>query len=544
MVYSFYTNPTNTPPNQPVPGRENEMTENRAGGYAFKADLWHQLRLCLMLGTSNPAYYAGKEELTAEFVEVIKSAASENPVRLADEILWASDGRTINIHAPIFALSIMCNTTAEAKAEVKRVFTSVVRTGSHLHEFYSYLRPMGLGGKKRTGSLTKRLFKLWLAKDPAQLAYQMRKYPQRYGYSFRDHLRMIKPKPTSDVQSTLFGYVTKGIIPKEWPAELNQLKWYESVKDNPQAEHAIAAIKAGKLTHEMVAPIAEMSKAVWQTLFEQMPMTATVRNLGSLTEIGVLSYQDTNNLDLLERRLNKESLKKARVHPFELMKALKVYEAGGKIGSSSKVWTPIPRVQDILEKAIQVAFDSQEPTGKVFGLFLDVSGSMRCSAVQVEKSKGRGTPLTFMASELTAMLALTAAKTEPNYIVRGFNSSVTNLGITAADSYSKALNKVVSNTFGDTNAAAAFEWATKAKQYIDVFVLMTDGESWFGGQHAYQALNEYRNKVNLNAKAIYITLTPTSRTVLSDPSDVNSYNLLGFDTEAISYIQAVARGDI
>ena len=46
----------------------------------------------------------------------------------------------------------------------------------------------------------------------------------------------------------------------------------------------------------------------------------------------------------------------------------------GSIGRSSKTWTPIPRIVDILESALELSFDAIEPTGKVFMHAVDISG--------------------------------------------------------------------------------------------------------------------------------------------------------------------------
>lgn len=105
MNYKFFVQTkTQTPQSQPIPGREAEMIQGRSGGWMFKVDIWTMLRRCLLIGTDQSTFYAGKQELTAELVETVRQAIALNPNRVASEILYASDGRAINNSAPLFAL--------------------------------------------------------------------------------------------------------------------------------------------------------------------------------------------------------------------------------------------------------------------------------------------------------------------------------------------------------------------------------------------------------------------------------------------------------
>ena len=105
MNYKFFTQKKKaTPQSQPIPGREAQMIQGRSQGWMFDAGIWKMLRRCLLIGTAQSTYYAGKHELTEDFVTVVRQAIAENPQRVAKEILYASDGRAINNSAPILAL--------------------------------------------------------------------------------------------------------------------------------------------------------------------------------------------------------------------------------------------------------------------------------------------------------------------------------------------------------------------------------------------------------------------------------------------------------
>ena len=145
MNYQFFTQKkTNTPQNQPIPGREQEMIKGSSGGWMFDAGIWQMLRRCLLIGTAKSTYYAGKQELTEDFASVLQQGIAENPAKVAEEILYASDGRAINNSAPILALVLLSmGETPEGKKAFqeitetsldKKIFVKVIGTRFELND--------------------------------------------------------------------------------------------------------------------------------------------------------------------------------------------------------------------------------------------------------------------------------------------------------------------------------------------------------------------------------------------------------------------------
>jgi 60 kDa SS-A/Ro ribonucleoprotein len=534
MNYNFFTNKSkSTPQSQPIPGRESEMIQGRSSGWMFDAGIWKMLRRCLLIGTAQGTYYADRRELTGDFVNTIQQAIAEDANRVAEEILYASDGRSINNSAPILALVLLSmGESQEAKRAFMEIFPKVVRTGSHFYEWLSYTKSM-----RGFGKVIREAGKAWFSQqDVKALAYQLLKYQQRHGFKHRDALRLFHVKPDSDDRNQLFNWVVKGWenLPTDIPSDaLAQIWWYEWLKRNPA--HTKEAIANGRLTHEMAAPIGNMDAEAWQLLFDEMPIGAMLRNLGSLTEIGVLKSDRRKNLDRVEAVLNdKQYLRRGRIHPIDVLKALKTYQSGGKLGRSQKTWTPVPRIVDILEKTLEFSFDVVEPTNKVFLYAVDVSGSMSWSTVS---SVG------LTCCEIATAMALVTAKAEKNYVIRGFANDFRDLNISKSDSFSSALKKASNQNFGGTDASVAYDWAIKNKFKADVICFWTDSESWAGYKHPQQALAQYRQKVNPNAKAVYVTLAPYQITLV-DPKDNMSYDIAGFDPGAPRMIQMIAGDEV
>jgi 60 kDa SS-A/Ro ribonucleoprotein len=335
MVYQFFfgnKQTQTTPQTQPIPGREAEMVRGKSGGYMFEADTWRRLRRCLLIGTANGSYYATKWELTNDFVDVLETAIKADPDRVATEIIYASDGRALNNSTSIWALVILSKDESKAaKTAFQTIFPKVVRTASHFYEWMSYTKSV-----RGFGKIVREAGKNWLTQgDTKDLAYQLLKYQQRYGFSNRDALRLFHVKPQTEDRDLLFKWVVNGweTLPARSPtAALNQIWWYEWLKRNPEGTKE--AISQGRLTHEMAAPVGKMNRDAWQLLFEEMPVGALLRNLGSLTEIGVLAHTEgqksvSQNLDRVASVLNsKERLKKGRIHPIDVLKALKTYKSG------------------------------------------------------------------------------------------------------------------------------------------------------------------------------------------------------------------------
>jgi 60 kDa SS-A/Ro ribonucleoprotein len=422
--------------------------------------------------------------------------------------------------------------TPEAKKAFQEIFPQVIRTGSHFYEWLNYTKSV-----RGFGKIVREAGQNWLARENVkELAYQLLKYQQRQGFSHRDALRLFHVKPPTKEHNQLFQWVLNGWekLPQQIPSEaLAQIWWYEWLKRNPDKTHH--AIAKGRLTHEMAAPVGKMDKQAWQLLFQEMPIGALLRNLGSLTEIGILQANAKKNLARVEKVLNsKEHLRKGRIHPIDVLKALKTYQSGGQLGKSKKTWIPVPRIVDILEKALELSFDAIAPTGKVFLHAVDVSGSMSCYTVD---------SIGLNCCEIATTMALATAKAEKHYAIRGFSTVFNDLGISASDSFRDAIAKASNQNFGGTDASVAYDWMIEHKFYADVVCFWTDCESWAGRQHPSQALAQYRRLVNPNVKAVYVTLAPYEISLV-DPQDPLSWDMAGFDPGAPRLIQMLAAGEL
>ena len=118
--------------------------------------------------------------------------------------------------------------------------------------------------------------------------YQAVKYRQRYNWTHRDLLRKAHPKAASSVFNDFFAWITQGTMPPDDNPYLSLIHAYEQAKTADMTE-LFVLIEEHRMTWEMV-PAEMLDKTlVWAALAEHMPIMALVRNLATLTRLGVIA---------------------------------------------------------------------------------------------------------------------------------------------------------------------------------------------------------------------------------------------------------------
>src|SRR5207237_10269324 len=227
-------------------------------------------------------------------------------------------------------------------------------------------------------------------------------------------------------------FAVKGDIPQEgW--DLIQA-FSRAQKEGNGTQELVRLISDHNLTWEMLPTESLTQPEIWDALLPKMPMTAMIRNLANMTRVGLLAPMSGASVIVCDRLGDETKLKKARIHPIQVLLALATYASGRGFRGKGN-WTPVQQVVDALNDAFYLAFGTVEPTDKRWYIGLDVSGSMASGAVA-------GTPLT--PREAAAALSLVIAKTEPQYVIRAFQDGMVNLPISPA----QRLGDVVRMTSG------------------------------------------------------------------------------------------------
>lgn len=546
---------------RPLPGREKEMVRNAAGGYGWQLDKWDYLKRFLVLGVEGGTFYATQRKLAKANAKNVIACIKEDGVKVVRTVVdMLNDRRIPKMDTALFTLGL-CMKAKEADRATREAanaaLTSVARIGTHVFDLVNIVEDLG-----GWGAGTRRAFGRWYnEKDPRDLAYQMAKYQQRNGVSHRDVLRLAHPVPASEQHDELFKYVT-GKLPWDMETYLEgespeKYAWFRPIEGLERAKRAttekeiIKLIEDFRLTWEMIPTQWLGNKKVNEALLQEMPVGATIRQLGKMTSLGVIAPMSAGSKLVAARLTNQEALIKARIHPIAVLSALHVYNQGhGERGKLS--WTPVPQIKDALDAAFDLSFGAVQPTGLNYMLGVDISGSMGGGTVA-------GIPGISPAMAAAAM-AMVTARVEDNYFIGGFSTKFVDLGITKRHSIAGAMAQARKHNMGGTDAAMPLVYARKNKIPVDIFINYTDNETWagngegggwgwgYGGGressgHLKQALDRFRNDVNPNARMVNVAFTGTDFS-LADPKDAGMLDCVGFDTATPQLISDFAMGEI
>lgn len=519
-----------TPQNQPVRGKS--QVKNNAGGFVFEVDKWTRLQRFLILGHEGGTYYANQKSLTLEVVDCIDECICDDVDRTVQTIVDVSKGGRAPKNDPaIFALAYVAGRFSGTPAATKALahLSDVCRIGTHLFDFLTAVQQFRGWGD----SLRNAVRNWYTSRSPLSLAKQVTKYRQRNGWSHRDVLR--KAHPSADgLTNEVLQYVTQH---DDWVAyegvdvssETTQFLLAVDEAQTAQKRRLLQLIKDYGLVREHIPTEMLNDKDVWGALLINMPLTALIRNLGKMSNIGLLKPLSQEAAMVCNKLRDVEAIKDQRLHPVTTLIALRQYEAGRGL-RGSLTWQPVPQVLEALEAAFWAGFDAVEPTGLNYYLGVDCSGSMsshRCAGAEQLK-----------CIEGAACMALLAAKTEPNYYVRGFaggsggwgsRGPMKDLNITANDTLDLACRKALGINWGGTDCALPMIDAMEQGLDVDVFCVYTDNETWAGNIHPFQALQQYRQKTGKGAKLAVFGMADNNFTI-ADPSDAGMMDFCGFDT--------------
>lgn len=515
-----------TPQTEPIPG--SSQTRNDAGGYTWTVSDWTRLRRFLVLGSEGGCYYASERKLTRDNLDAtIRCIAADGPRVVAEIVAVSEEGRAPKNDPALFALAVAASLgdTATRQAAVAAL-PRVARTGTHLFHFLSYaqeFRGWGRGLRRGVSAWYRQM-------EPERLALQLVKYVQRDGWTHRDVIRKAHPHPGDDpVRQALFRWAVNGPVrgdpfvgdtPPDVPAL--RLVWaYEQARRAKRQQEIVRLIRDYRLPREAIPTEFLSSRLVWEALLDSMPMEAMVRNLPTMTRVGLIAPLATATRLVVDRLGDQAWIRAARLHPFKVLVAHLTYAAGRSMRGDA-TWRPVPQVTDALDAAFYAAFGNVEPTGKRLVLAIDCSGSMTGGMVA-------GVPgMTPMRA--AAAMALVTAATERQWVCVAWATTHRTLDISPRMRLEEVVRRMQSTDVGvGTDAAQVIAWANDNGVTADAFVVYTDNQSWAGDIHLSQALRRYRERRLPGARLVTVGMVANSPT-LADPNDPGMLDVVGFDT--------------
>ena len=539
-------------PNQREPD-DGATHKNPAGGYVYQTDKWTFARRFLVLGSEGGTYYTKERELTKANTDNLQACIKEDGVKLVDLIVEMRD-RAPKRDTIMYALALAFaqgdkhtpDNDNSVKDKVHEIFQDVVRTGSDLLLFVSFIDNM-----RGWGTSLRRLISNWYLNlhEKDRLAYQVLKYQDRHGWT---HRRVLKVCHLSDVNNGLLRWVLKldtderDVLRRETgltqrypqtdaPPEL--ILGYESIKKATTKRGVLQLIGTHRFTHEMVPNEWKNEPEVWDKLLENMPLIAMTRNLGKMSNVGLITPLSQASVHVINQ-LSEENIKRSKVHPIQMLMARLTY-ANGRGVRGSLSWEPDTNIVEALEAGFYHAFENVEPINKKVLIAIDVSGSMSWGDIA-------GCP-NLTPDMAAACMAMVFARKEPIYHVIGFAHKLVELNITKNDSLNSVC-KEVKKGGGGTDCALPMLYADSKNLDVEGIIMLTDNVTWYGSVHPTRAFNNYISKRSgqaggykkgspshesklkaANAKLAVISMTATDETI-TQSNNASMLDVVGFDT--------------
>jgi 60 kDa SS-A/Ro ribonucleoprotein len=539
------------------------QVQNSAGGFVFQVDELQRIRRFLVLGTDGGTYYTSQQKLTIDNAKFLVDMAKRRGGDVVHEIVSVSDvGSAPKNDQALFALAIVSiYGDMHGRQRAYRALSKVARTGTHLAQFLEFRQQLS-PTKGWSAGLRKAVSAWYLERTPDQAAYQMLKYPNRNGRGHGDTLRQAHPntgtfEPVG--HNALFRWTVGKDVPETALPKL--VRGVTRAKGSGSSAETARLVRGYGLTWEMVPTEHLNERVVWEALLEEdkVGITALIRQLPRLTNIGLLADKTWQNA-VTARLTDPELLRKGRVHPINVLVAMRTY-ASGHGERSSNTWQPVRQVVDALDAGFYAAFESVEPTGKRRMIALDVSGSMR--------SPVAGLPLN--CREASGAMAMVTIAREPDTYVVGFTGGgmhslsyggyrsygspvrrqntrsvddLTVLDLSARRRLDDNIRHITGLPFGGTDCALPMLHASAKGLEFDSFEVYTDNETWAGSIHPFEALQQYRKDSGIADAALVVNGMTATESTVADPSDARMLDVVGLDAAAPGLINAFIAGRV
>lgn len=531
-----------------------EQIKNAAGGYTFKVEDLDRVKRFLILGAETNYYTPGAEMAKENADTLIRVVSTDEGSKAVVDLIveYSTQGRAPKQDAGLFALALASSHGSDkARGYALAQLSKVARTGTTLIQFVNFALQF-----RGWGRALKRAVAEWYTDKPVdKVAFQAVKYRQRDGWKHRDLFRTSHPIVTDPTFQALGEFILRDKVTEASPALVRGF----TLAQAPGAD-VPELIREYGLSWEMVPTQSLNDREVWDALLDaNLPLGALLRNLPKLTNLGFFEkMKDGSRLaEVVKRLTDQEEVERARLHPVKVLEAMRTYANGhSERGSSS--WSPSRDIIAALDTTFRLSFKNVTPSGKRTLIGLDVSGSMGSTYGGI-----------LSAREITGAIATYITATEPETHVIGFTGGSRGYGwgygsgrkVSAAGSGkfgstvtelsdkidpSRRLDDILSSIsglpFGSTDVSLPMLYALETGLRPEVFVIMTDNDTYAGTMQPHEALEKYRRETGIDAKLIVLS-TVASRNKVIDPKDKNSLDIAGFDSAAPQLMSSFARGD-
>lgn len=509
---------------------ENE-TINSGEMLVYKLDDIERLKRFIFLGSENGSLHINKDILEYQNVMCLENLLDKCRYDDILEVINKCKNTVYKNDYLIYILARSCSIRLDDdplfwkkdfRSDCYKLVLEICTIPTHLFLFIQLYGIINNKIYKTTGwnSHLKNMINEWYqSKSYNDLMYHVTKYQKRHNWTHRDILRLSHIKANDNTINDIFKYITKNKLNDSNP-NLRYLIVYNDLKKESNVDKVVGYINEYNFVKEQI-PYHLLNEAkVWVALIENMPITALLKSLNKITALNILNdYPEI--LELVKRKIDT-----VYVHPLQLLIVLKMYNKGQGM-KGGLTWEPHMEISSILNTTFYESFSRVVPTNKKLLLALDVSSSMSWNTVCGIDC--------LSAAEVSCAMAMMFDYVEKNVDIMGFSSEFKKLDISSKYSLEKNLYLVKDNTFGSTDCALPFVWASENKKEYDAIIVFTDNETNINTIEPSTALQMYRTEMKKNTKLIVVALTSNGFSI-ANPDDANMMDICGFDNNVYDTI--------
>lgn len=498
---------------------------NRAGAPSFRRSLKEQVLAVLTTGTLGNTFYATRDELAEEAVEVLTEMRNVDSAFLARALVYAREEGLMKT-LPILGLVILSAGGGRTKEHFEAAFPRVIKTPDDLRSFVEICSSGTIRGRKGLGGMTVAPVREWLC---GMSEYHATKYGSAASSSvtLRDIIRMSHPRPATPECAERFGWLVRGREKLGSDTALNpQIRALEALKQASTESEAIALIREGRLPYEVVVPsLKATTPAIWAELLRQAPYMNHLRSLVTFTRHGVFA-DEAHVRYAVEKLTAPRAVERSKVLPFRFFDAWTQYVA---------IEAADARIADALREALELSFANMPSFGsRTVAVAPDVSGSMD------DAISDKGT--TRFVDIAGIMSGALLKRVEERALLLPFDTRVHPANdYSARDDVMVTAGKIASYGGGGTAVGTPIEHLLRRKTKVDVFIGITDNVDWaYGSGYSCSGSfldlwRQYRKEVNPDAQAFLVTIAPY-RDAVAPAGERGVHFTYGWSDKVLRYI--------
>lgn len=473
-------------------------TVNAAGGLAYKFGDEHALCQYVVTGTFNGTFYATEGE---QLEAVKKLVANVNSFLIAKAAVYGHESGKMK-DVPAYLLAVLVSRGDNDL--VGAIFPRIITNMKMLCNFVQIVRS-GATGRRSFGSFTRNLIREWITSRTDEELFKM-----SIGHanpSFADIIKMVHPRPTTQGQEALFGYLIGRNYNHDNLARL--IKDFERFKKDNSGDAPNVPFRA--LTN------CNLTKDHWKKIAAEMPWNTLRMNINTLQRNGV--FEDKYLTGVLAGKLSdRNAIKKNNAFPYQLL-------------TTYQNTMDAPReISLALQDAMEIATENVPSLDGKVAVCIGLSGSMGSA---ITGNRGSVTSKT-TCIDVASLMASCFARTNPTCDLVGWASICGRIKLNTRDSVVTNAQKLAQSAHhfgGGTNAELALQLFNNEKSKYDTVIYISDNQSWMGGPGRWggTGMQEQWNlfkKNNPKAKLVCVDIQPYGDSQVQDSA--SCLNVGGF----------------